>query len=76
MSRNAEICDGSRKKYVSPIVNGADPGLPLRSKTDLPTKDWNIVYMPYCTGDTFMGTNDNGMIQGVVGAQHFMGRPR
>lgn len=42
-------------KYVSPIVNGADPGLPLRSKTDLPTKDWNIVYMPYCTGDTHVG---------------------
>src|SRR5262245_58389991 len=38
-------------KYVSPIVNGADPGIPLRSRTDLATKDWNIVYMPYCTGD-------------------------
>ncbi len=42
-------------KFVSPIVNGADPGLPLRSRTDLPTKDWNIVYMPYCTGDTHVG---------------------
>ncbi|HEX4418920.1 MAG TPA: pectin acetylesterase-family hydrolase [Kofleriaceae bacterium] len=42
-------------KYVSPIVNGADPGLPLRSKTDLVTKDWNIVYMPYCTGDVHIG---------------------
>jgi len=42
-------------KYVSPIVNGADPGLPLRSRTDLPTKDWNIVYMPYCTGDVHIG---------------------
>lgn len=42
-------------KYVSPIVNGADPGLPGRSRTDLPTKDWNIVYMPYCTGDVHVG---------------------
>src|SRR5678816_1284198 len=42
-------------KFVSPIVNGADPGLPLRSRTDLVTKDWNIVYMPYCTGDVHMG---------------------
>jgi hypothetical protein len=42
-------------KYVSPIVNGADPGLPLRSRTDLVTKDWNIVYMPYCTGDVHIG---------------------
>lgn len=44
-------------KYVSPIVNGADPGLPLRSRTDLPTKDWNIVYLPYCTGDVHVGNN-------------------
>jgi pectinacetylesterase len=44
-------------KYVSPIVNGADPGLPLRSKTDLVTKDWNIVYLPYCTGDVHVGNN-------------------
>ena len=41
--------------YVSPIVNGADPGLPLRSRYDLPTKGWNIVYMPYCTGDVHVG---------------------
>lgn len=44
-------------KYVSPIVNGADPGLPLRSRTDLVTKDWNIVYLPYCTGDVHVGNN-------------------
>lgn len=44
-------------KYVSPIVNGADPGLPLRSRTDLPTKGWNIVYLPYCTGDVHIGNN-------------------
>ncbi|EPX61945.1 hypothetical protein D187_009848 [Cystobacter fuscus DSM 2262] len=44
-------------KYVSPIVNGADPGLPFRSRTDIVTKDWNIVYMPYCTGDVHVGNN-------------------
>ncbi|WP_434389799.1 pectin acetylesterase-family hydrolase [Melittangium boletus] len=44
-------------KYVSPIVNGADPGLPFRSRTDIATKDWNIVYMPYCTGDVHVGNN-------------------
>ncbi|AKT37575.1 pectin acetylesterase-family hydrolase [Chondromyces crocatus] len=44
-------------KYVSPLVNGADPGLPGRSRTDLPTKDWNIVYLPYCTGDVHVGKN-------------------
>ncbi|PTL75275.1 pectin acetylesterase-family hydrolase [Vitiosangium sp. GDMCC 1.1324] len=44
-------------KYVSPIVNGADPGLPFRSRTDLVTKDWNIVYLPYCTGDVHVGNS-------------------
>lgn len=44
-------------KYVSPIVNGADPGLPFRSRRDLVTKGWNIVYMPYCTGDVHVGNN-------------------
>jgi hypothetical protein len=44
-------------KYVSPIVNGADPGLPGRSKRDLVTKGWNIAYLPYCTGDVHVGNN-------------------
>lgn len=44
-------------KYVSPIVNGADPGIPLRSRKDLVTKGWSIVYMPYCTGDVHIGNN-------------------
>ncbi|RKH10926.1 hypothetical protein D7Y13_19910 [Corallococcus praedator] len=44
-------------KYVSPIVNGADPGLPFRDRKDIVTKDWNIVYLPYCTGDVHIGNN-------------------
>ncbi|WP_338264491.1 pectin acetylesterase-family hydrolase [Corallococcus caeni] len=44
-------------KYVSPIVNGADPGLPFRDRKDIVTKGWNIVYMPYCTGDVHIGNN-------------------
>jgi len=53
-----DYMEGFTAKYVSPIVNGADPGLPLRSRTDLPTKDWNVVYMPYCTGDVHIGNRD------------------
>ncbi|MBX2802066.1 MAG: pectinacetylesterase family protein [Myxococcales bacterium] len=44
-----------RAQFATPIVNGADPGIPLRSRTDLPTKDWDIVFMPYCTGDVHTG---------------------
>jgi hypothetical protein len=42
-------------KYVSPIVNGADPGLPFRAKKNIATNGWDVVYMPYCTGDVHTG---------------------
>lgn len=44
-------------QFVSPIVNGNDPGIPFRSRTDLVTKGWNVVYFPYCTGDVHVGNN-------------------
>jgi hypothetical protein len=45
-----------KAKYVSPLVNGADPGIPLfRSKTFLSTNGFDMVYMPYCTGDVHVG---------------------
>jgi hypothetical protein len=55
-------------KFVSPIVNGADPGLPLRARTDLVTRDWNIIYMPYCTGDVHIG-NRQATYTDPTGAQ-------
>lgn len=47
----------SKAKYVAPIMNGNDPGLPARSKTDLVTNGWDAVYLPYCTGDVHVGNN-------------------
>jgi hypothetical protein len=45
-----------KAKYVSPIVNGADPGIwPFRSKTNIATYGWDVAYMPYCTGDVHVG---------------------
>ena len=42
--------------YVSPLVNGADPGVPpFRNKTTIATNGWDVVYMPYCTGDVHVG---------------------
>lgn len=52
-----DYIDSFTATFVSPVVNGADPGIPLRSRTDLPTQGWNIVYMPYCTGDVHVGNN-------------------
>jgi len=47
--------DGMAARYVSPIINGADPGLPFRSKDNIATNGWDMVYMPYCTGDVHTG---------------------
>ena len=44
-------------QYVSPLVNGADPGLPLRPRNPIVTNGWDVVYMPYCTGDTHVGNS-------------------
>ena len=44
-------------QYVSPLVNGADPGIPFRPLNPIATNGWDVVYMPYCTGDTHVGNN-------------------
>lgn len=46
-------------------IFGDDPQNPLR--------DWNFVYVPYCTGDVHAGDRENVGIDGVFGAQHFVG---
>lgn len=49
--------EGFLPKFVAPLVNGNDPGIPGRSRTDLITKGWDVVYMPYCTGDVHVGNS-------------------
>ncbi|MEO8604556.1 MAG: pectin acetylesterase-family hydrolase [bacterium] len=45
-----------KAKFVSPLINGADPGIPpFRSKTNLATNGFDMVYVPYCTGDVHVG---------------------
>jgi len=38
-----------------------------------PVADWNIVYVPYCTGDIHGGTRSDVVIDGVQGVQQFVG---
>ena len=47
----------TKAKFVAPIMNGNDPGLPFRSKENLVTNGWDAVYIPYCTGDVHVGNN-------------------
>ncbi len=46
-----------KAQYVSPLVNGADPGIPLRPLNPIVTQGWDVVFMPYCTGDVHVGNN-------------------
>jgi hypothetical protein len=47
------------------------------SKAENPFKDWNMVYVPYCTGDVHFGTNEDGSVPGTSPApvthQKFVG---
>jgi hypothetical protein len=43
-----------------------------RTEPDNPVGDWNIVYVPYCTGDVHSGSKPDGFVEGV-GAQIFVG---
>jgi hypothetical protein len=52
----------------------ASGGVFDREDSRNPVRDWNFVYVPYCTGDLFSGANPNGDVPGV-GPQKFMGRP-
>lgn len=44
-----------------------------RNNMQNPVRDWNFVYVPYCTGDTHGGANPNATIPGVAGTQQFVG---
>ena len=46
-----------------------------RTNAANPVKDWNFVYVPYCTGDIGAGNNPKGTVSGVTGTQMFVGRP-
>ncbi len=59
--------------------NGYSPGIFDTTNTANPFKDWNGVYVPYCTGDVHFGTLDDVDIpsDGLLADephQHFVGR--
>jgi hypothetical protein len=38
-----------------------------------PVADWNMVYVPYCTGDIHSGSREDVEVEGVPGKQQFVG---
>lgn len=49
-----------------------DAGLFNRADPNNPVAGWNLIYIPYCTGDIFAGANPDGMVPNV-GPQKFVG---
>jgi hypothetical protein len=43
------------------------------ANTQNPFKGWNVVYVPYCTGDVHFGTKKNGTVPGLATPQQFVG---
>ncbi|HMI83474.1 MAG TPA: pectin acetylesterase-family hydrolase [Polyangiaceae bacterium] len=40
-----------------------------------PFKDWNEIYVPYCTGDVHFGTKRDAVVTNVAAKQQFVGYP-
>jgi hypothetical protein len=43
------------------------------TRADNPFKDWNMVWIPYCTGDAHGGSHPNATVPGVSDTQQFSG---
>lgn len=43
-------------------------------REDNPFRDFNVMYVPYCTGDVFVGSRSDVRVPGVNGVQQFVGR--
>jgi hypothetical protein len=49
-------------------------GLFARGQAQNPVADWTFVYVPYCSGDHYIGDAEDVAVPGVPGVQQFKGR--
>lgn len=53
--------DGFNANHLAQFASDyGDNGVFNREDGDNPFKDWNMVFIPYCTGDIFAGSNPDG----------------
>jgi hypothetical protein len=53
--------------------NGEVTGIFSADRAENPFRDWNMVYIPYCTGDVHFGTRPAASVPGVAQPQMFVG---
>jgi hypothetical protein len=52
---------------------GEVTGIFSADRSENPFRDWNMVYIPYCTGDVHSGTRQAASVPGVATPQKFVG---
>lgn len=62
-----DVCDFTA--FNVPFIAPSD-GIFSRTNTANPVRDWNMVYVPYCTGDIYGGDNDYKL---ALQTRHFHG---
>ena len=64
---------GQPSTFDSWKTGNATTGIFDRNDAKNPVADWNMVYVPYCTGDVHAGANPSGHVDGVNGTLEFVG---
>lgn len=54
------------------VANSGNTGV-FADRPDNPFQDWNVVFVPYCTGDVHSGDAPNTPVPGTFGRQDFVG---
>ncbi len=62
----------SESNFTAVAAARGDAGI-FSTGDDNPVGDWNMVYVPYCTGDVHGGSNPAATVPGVSGTQQFVG---
>lgn len=74
---NDPTCQENPDRYSKRMAEEHEEGIFSEVDANNPFKDWNMVYVPYCTGDVHFGTNTSADIpsgpnnQNMVGSNNF-----
>jgi pectinacetylesterase len=80
MSLTAESITSGILNVAGPSDEAQDPTLErwqsgiFKDDQSNPVKDWNMVFIPYVTGDVFAGAKPNATVPNVDGTFQFVGR--